>query len=171
MSKEQVQEEATLAVDTREDQEQEPLYWESLVDLKNDIAETIIRQQAFILEINKQNIERLQKDPDALAMLEGLMLSLSDLAKETAEIFKAHSDEQGNIVTGKVEGIDEQMKYLSIANQYITIHENIISTTNNVYLDVFTRLNLDHNLLNQIKETIAAGQTEVKEVVDGTESK
>lgn len=132
----------------------EPLHWEGLVQIRKDLVTNVIEQQALVLELAKKYEEILKKDTETSHALNGLMLTIQDLATNIAEITKEHQDDNGNYFTGIAEGDDAILDYLRIASTYISIEENLANLIATAYLDVFTKLTTDTSIINDIKKII-----------------
>jgi len=130
------------------------LNWDGLKQLKSEVAEELLKQQAFILELAKVYKKQLESNTSTYKFVEGLMLSLKDLATQLSDL-----DNAVNNRTGVVDNIDDKLDYLNIATGYINIQESITSLVSNGYLEIVSSLNLN---VDKLKETINQGLKDVK---------
>jgi len=130
------------------------LNWDGLPQFKKEVVQELLKQQAFILEWSKVYKKQLEANPATYKFVEGLMLSLKDLAMQLAEL-----DGAINNRTGVVDNVDDKLEYLNIATAYINIHESITSLVSNGYLEIISSLNLN---VDKLKETINQGKEDIK---------
>jgi len=144
---------------------EEDLYWEGLVTLKNEVAESILKEQQLVLELSKVYAKELEKDKELYDAVKGLILSISDLANDVPPIMNEHM-ENGKFKEGLVdsENVDGILKYLNIGQQYIVITENIKNLMATAYLDIFTRLSVP---TDDLKDVIKKGNENIEKVIEG----
>jgi len=130
------------------------LNWDGLPQLRKEVTEELLKQQAFILELSKVYKKQLEDSPSTYKFIEGLMLSLKDLAMQLAELDGAIKNR-----VGVVDNVDDKLEYLNIATTYINIQESITSLVSNGYLEVVSSLNLN---VDKLKETIDQGKEDIK---------
>ena len=130
------------------------LNWDGLPQFKKEVVQELLKQQAFILELSKVYKKQLEANPSTYKFVEGLMLSLKDLAMQLAEL-----DGAINNRTGVVDNVDDKLEYLNIATAYINIQESITSLVSNGYLEIVSSLNLN---VDKLKETITQGKEDIK---------
>lgn len=171
MSKKQPNKEIKASVDTNdnnvEDVQEEELTWDELKEMRDDVAKTIIGQQVQVHELAKAHADILEKDQDTLDTVKGLMESLNDIAEELQETSLKHAKvTTGNKVVefkkGNVErGDDEELTYIRIAGEYITITEKVSTLASTAYLDIFTKLKVDDTTTKNLVEAVAEGVSDV----------
>lgn len=132
------------------------LNWDGIPQLKKDVAQELLKQQAFILELAKVYKNDLDANPKAYKFVEGLMLSLQDLAVQLSDLDSTIKGRKGI-----VDNIDDKLDYLNIATNYINIQETITSLASNGYLEIISSLNLN---VDKLKETIEQGKEDIKHV-------
>lgn len=142
------------------------LYWEGLVDIRNDIVKEILTQQQLVLELSKKYEVALKKNPSTYAAVEGLMKSIQDLAADLPPLMQRHQV-NGVFKTGDVKAsgdIDDTLEYLDIGSQYIAINENLSNLISTAYLDIFAKLSLP---ISDLAQTIKDGKVEVENTIKG----
>ena len=130
------------------------LNWDDLPKLKKEVTDELLKQQAFILELAKVYKKQLEANPATYKFVEGLMLSLKDLAMKIPELNAAIKNR-----TGIVDNVDDKLDYLNIAAGYINTQESITSLVSNGYLEIVSSLNLN---VDKLKDAINNGLKDVK---------
>ena len=163
-------EETTDSVEVNDIKIDEPLYWESLVTERTNLVNNIIQQQAIVLELARRYEKELAEDEDTAKALNGLILSIEDLAKNVAEITEKHRVD-GKFREGKIDNDDDILEYLNYASTYVAIGENLANLLATAYIDVISRLTTDTILKANLEKEIAEAAEETKEDTDARESK
>jgi len=145
--------ETTETVEVNEIKMDEPIYWESLLNIREDLVKNIIQQQATILELVKRYEKELETDTETAKAIDGISLSIQDLAKNVAEITNKHKNADGSFKKGLIDNDDDMLEYLNYASTYVAIDENLANLLATAYIDVISRLTTDTILKAQIKET------------------
>ena len=128
------------------------LDWDGLVTERNNVVNDIINQQALVLEMSIKFKDILLKDEKLTHMMNGLMLSIQDLAENVAEITKSHKDANGEFFKGITKNDDETLEYLRIASTYIAIGENLANLIATAHVDIFSKLTTNKAILDSIEE-------------------
>jgi len=131
------------------------LDWHGLVTERANVVNDIINQQALVLEMSIKFKDVLLKDEKLTHAMNGLMLSIQDLAENVAEITKSHKDANGKYFEGIAKNDDEVLEYLRIASTYIAIGENLANLISTAHVDIFSRLTTNKAILNSINEAKA----------------
>ena len=161
MGKTKKEQQEDIVVDTDptikpEFEKDDELSWDDMPRLREEVTEELLKQQAFILELAKAYAEPLKEHKEVYKFIEGLILSLKDLANQIVKL-----NEQAKGKTGVVNDIDDKLDYLNIATEYVNIQENIISLISNGYLEIVSSLDLN---VDAIKEVIEKGKEDIKNV-------
>lgn len=154
------------------------LKWDDLLLAKQEAGEAIIQQQLLIVELTKIHATRIDSDKTLYETIAGLLGTLKDLAQDIVTISLSHA-----VVTTKINGVEtamsfktgiatqgeEELDYISIGAQYLSIIDKVAHLAGTAYLDVFTKLNLD---TKELQKTISESSKQAEQVMkDATNGK
>ena len=141
------------------------IFWEELLLAKREAGQEILQQQALIVELNKVHEKEVSVDTELQETIAGLQKTLQFLAVDVNTISLSHSTETevisiaGEDVTigkefkkGLIPDGEDQLDYINIASQYLSINDKVAHLAGTAYLDVFTRLKVSTMELNQVIE-------------------
>jgi len=157
--------------------ENEEITWDGLVELRKNAAIAVLTMQQKLTDLSIQFESKINADTELFDHVRGLGLTINDLAEEISKTTKRHAkvkqDKDGNIVAIDFKtGIcnpdkDEDLEYLNIANEYITVQESLANISAQGFIDILTKLGIEENIVNDIKTANEQGKKELEKVVKG----
>ena len=128
------------------------LNWDGLISERTKVVTDIINQQALVLEMSIKFKEILLKDEKLTHAMNGLILSIQDLAENVAEVTNQHKDNEGKFYSGVATGDDATLEYLRIASTYIAVEENLVNLITTAHVDIFSKLTTNNTILEAVKD-------------------
>lgn len=142
---------------------EEKVNWEDLILARNEAVDTLMKQQVLFLGLVENYKEKIDSDPKAFAIVDGVLKSFKDIAVDIISLSVQHAEEtkevNGNTQvtkfrSGPVDVSDddsnEELDYLRIATGYVSITEKLAFIASSAYLDVFTSLKIPTDDLNKV---------------------
>ena len=171
MGKNKNKKKISVSVDTNDNGSEqitdEKLLWDDLIYIRDDTAKLIMGQQIQIHELAKSHEKDISNDKDTLNTVKGLMHSLNDIALELQESSMKHAKviTDNKIIEykkGEVNrGDDEELEYIRITGEYITIAEKVSTLASTAYMDIFSKLKVDEVIRKELADAVIDGSKAV----------
>lgn len=150
---------------------EEALTWEELPKLRVEVVKDLIKNQQLHTELCKMFSSTIEKDSKLKDMVIGISKTYEDIAHGIVAIDGLYKDKAGN-----AEGIDDQMLYIRVANNYNEKLEQIANTASLGYLDVLAVLQtksdgISSDDIAKIQAATLTGQNEVSAVIAAAQEK
>lgn len=127
--------------------------WEALYGTHNEIAKEVLDLQTLIATMSQTHATVIDGNPELFEIVKGLMLTVSDVAKELVAIQTEYLNGRTGLTGIIPEGNeDDIMAYVSGMSKYVNIGEKLANLSATAITDILTRLKLDPKLLKEAEE-------------------
>jgi len=158
-------------VNTSTEEVPDNMYWDDLIDLKNETVRLLLAQQQLLIQLAEYHKAEVSINVPLNEAVNGLMKSYQDVGVEIRKTMDRHlTFDNGNITiirSGLVsKDNDEYLEYISIAGEYIGAQELIGNLSTTAYLDIFAQLKVSELDLTKLRETYENGMTLIKNAME-----
>ena len=124
--------------------------YEELYDTHKELTNELLDLQVLITTMVRTNSVDIDNDPELLAIVKGLLLTISDAATELVSIQNDWSKGRTGL-TGEITEDNETdiLGYVKAKSDYIGVGEKLANLSATAVTDILTRLNFDKDLLKE----------------------
>lgn len=135
---------------------EETVSWDDLKKAREDAVGAVLQNQELVVELTKLKKAELEKNSVALDLVNGVLNTYQELADDIRNISLEHAVDKALIKTskGKVEvpktfktGVitdnEEELSYIAIATNYITVIEKVGHISGTTYPDIMVKLGME----------------------------
>lgn len=155
--------------------------WENLMEMRKSTIDTYIKQHSLLIETQKLFKDTIAEDEIASQIVKGANDSFKEIAEKIKFTMDKHitfeedPEGKGNIIKDYKKGIipkdsDELFDYLSVMNDYIAVHTDLMNVGTSSHITLLDRLKVFSNSIKEkdidmLKTAYSKGQDEIIESI------